>query len=201
MATKVSASGKKATKGKPAQGKPAKGGAKKDGGAQAKAAGAAPTAAALAAFLGVRITPRLTTPQVRKLLKPLPGYVNVLDDAADQYEIDADVLAASGVSATALRDIKARQRALAKREAVAEQVYVSVYQQRMQVDDEAIGMLRKITRRIAALAEDHPDLRVDWKNVLDFMAQFSPGRPGPSDQPDPSGGQPTDDAAAAKKTQ
>jgi hypothetical protein len=143
-------------------------------------AAAAPTSKQLADFLGVVITKPLTTAQIQKLLKALPGYVNVLDDAADQYAEDGDLLRVKDVSASALEDLKAKQRDLARREAVAHEVYRSVYEQRLAVDNDAMAMLRSITRRIAALSDDHPELRTNWKNVLDFMAQFSPPGKKPS---------------------
>jgi hypothetical protein len=56
-------------------------------------------------------------------------------------------------------------------------VYRSVYEQRLQAADEGMGMLFKIARRIEAVAEDDPDIRVRWKSLLDFLSKF---RRGPS---------------------
>ncbi len=143
----------------------------------AAAAAEVPTAQAFAAMIGAKITPRLATAQVRALVKAPPGYVNVLDDAADQYEIDEGTLRVKDVSADALRALKAAQKLLAKREAVAQEVYRSLYEQRLQLDSQAMKMLQAIGRRIAAMKPDHPELGVDWKSVTDFLAEYHPGRP------------------------
>jgi hypothetical protein len=138
----------------------------------------------VATFLGVGLTKRMKPAEVAALKKALPGYVNVLDDAAEQYDKDAKVLAIKGVSAAELLAIKATQKALAEREAVAEAVYRSIYEQRLAADDRGIDMLRKIARRVGALAEDDPTLPIRWKSVLDFLAQFQGG--GRPSTPDPA---------------
>lgn len=168
-------------------------------GTKAKAA-PVPTAAETAAFLGAKMTKALTPAQVKSLLKPLPGYTNVLDDAAAQYEEDGSILAVKGVSASALLDVKARQRDLSKREEIAKEVHRSLYEQRMQADDEGIGMLRGIGRRINALAEDHPELLTNWKSVLDFLAEFAPpGKKASTDDGSGGGGDVTTTVAKLSK--
>lgn len=154
----------------------------------AKAAASKPKASAsklvsskdLAGQLGVQLTRRLDTPAVRKLRKALPGYVNMLDDVAALLEDDADLLNLRDVQPAALLDVQARQKYLAAREGVAEAVYRSIYEQRLQADDEAMGMLLKVARRVDAVSEDDPDILVRWKSLLDFLAKF---RRGPSAAP------------------
>ncbi len=151
--------------------------AKKAGKAKAKQAPARRviTAQALAEVVGVALKPPLRTDQVNRLRKALPGYVSVLDDAADQLA-DDPTLRLPDVKPADLLAAKEEQRALSAREAVLETVYRSVYYQRLQVDDRAIGMLQKIARRVEALAEDDPDLRARWKFLRDFLATFRPGQ-------------------------
>lgn len=143
----------------------------------AKKGKAVPSAAAVAAFVGVTLTKRMTPAQIGALLKALPGYVNVLDDAAELYEEDGKVLAIKGVTAAGLLATKAEQKTLVAQEAAAETVYRSIYEQRLVADDRGIDMLRKIARRVGALSEDDPTLIPRWKPVLDFLAQFQGGRP------------------------
>ena len=66
--------------------------------------------------------------------------------------------------------------ALAAREAVLEAAYMSSYHQRLVVDDEAVGMLRAIARRVQSRAEENPELPIRYKAMLDFLASFQGGR-------------------------
>jgi hypothetical protein len=59
---------------------------------------------------------------------------------------------------------------------VLEAAYVSAYHQRLVVDDEAVGMLRIIARRIQSRAEESPELPIRYKAMLDFLAKFGGGR-------------------------
>lgn len=72
---------------------------------------------------------------------------------------------------------QARLKELSAREGVVEAVHRSIYEQRLQADDQAMGMLLKVARRIDTASEDDPDVRVRWKSVLDFLSKF---RRGPS---------------------
>jgi hypothetical protein len=140
-----------------------------------------PTSKALAALLGVAMSKPLDPKQVARLRRPLPGYTTVLDDAAARLDAET-VLSVKGVTPDGLLGAKASREDLAAREGVAYAVYRSIYEQRMEVDDQAIEMLQKLVRRIEALTEDDPELPVRWKPILDFMAQF---RPGPKTKPAP----------------
>ena len=65
-------------------------------------------------------------------------------------------------------------------EGVAETLYRSIYEQRLQTDDQAIGMLQKIARRVDALTEDDPGLPDRWRFLMDFLGEFRRGdRPVP----------------------
>jgi hypothetical protein len=136
----------------------------------------------VAAIFGVTIQKKLTTKQVQRLRRPLPGYVNMLDDAADKLEADADLIKVKGVSPEALRQAKTDQTFLADREAIAEALHRSIYEQRMIVDDHAVEMLQKIARRIEAESEDNPSLPLRWKALLAYLASFrGGGRPAKSE--------------------
>ncbi len=135
-----------------------------------------PTPKEVAAFVGLTLKPHLTPPQIQKLRRGLPGYVNILDDVADLIEEDAIDLNLKEVTPAGLLDAQARQKEMSAREAVLEAAYVSAYHQRMLIDDEAIGMLRIIARRIQSRAEENPDLLVRYKAMLDYLATFHGGR-------------------------
>jgi hypothetical protein len=143
--------------------------------AAAKAPAKPPTASALAATLGVTLTTPLTTAQVQRLLKPLPGYVGLLDDVADQLDEDASLLNLRGITGAALLALQTRQKALAARESVSQIVYNSVYQQRQQVDSDAMGALFQINKRVLAMKSEDPDLAARWSFLTDFLRKFHPG--------------------------
>lgn len=190
MATTKKAAAKK--KAKPAAATSAKKTSSKGGKGAAKSGttSKAPlTSTALAALLDVKITKRLDTTAVRKLRKALPGYSNMLDDVAALLEEDAALLNLRDVRPADLLAAQARLKELSAKEGVVEAVYRSVYEQRLQADDQAMGMLLKIVRRIETASEDDPDVRMRWKSVLDFLSKFRRG---------PSAPAPVEDEAADK---
>jgi hypothetical protein len=134
-----------------------------------------PTQAELAAMFGVTVKTPLRAEEIWRLRKALPGYVAVLDDAAQLLEDEGEALQIAGVTPAELLAAQADQKYLAGREAVLYGVYRSVYEQRLQVDDRAMKMLEKIARRVNALAEDDPTLKTRWKILLDFLATFRSG--------------------------
>ncbi len=126
----------------------------------------------LAASLGVTIHPALKPEQIRRLRKALPGYVGLLDDVAALLREDAGNFEVAGVTPEALLCAQAQQKFLAAREGVAQAVYRSVYEQRLQADDQAMKMLEKVARRVSALKEDDATLPIRYKMLLDFLATF-----------------------------
>src|SRR5438105_737009 len=98
-----------------------------------------PNATDVAKLLGMTVTKRLSTDQIQRLRKPLPGYVGLLDDAAKQLARDADLLNLPDVTPEALLLAQVRQKYLAAREAVAETVFRAIYEQRLQMDDHAMA--------------------------------------------------------------
>jgi hypothetical protein len=150
----------------------------------------APRPLDLAQMLGVQLTRRLKTDQVRRLRKGLPGYVSVLDDAARQLDEDAEVLGLKDVTPESLLAAQEEQKYLAARETTAEMVYRAIYEQRLQVDDRAMGMLLQIARRVNALAEEDPNLPARWKFLRDFLGGFRASAASRSerDEPDTTGG-------------
>src|SRR5512132_306358 len=135
-----------------------------------------PTATAVADFVGLTLKPALTSVKIQRLRRALPGYVSLLDDIAELIEEDAAELNLKDVTPAALLDAQVRQKDLASREAVLEAAYMSAYHQRLVVDDEAVGMLRIIARRIQSRAEESPELPIRYKAMLDFLAKFGGGR-------------------------
>ena len=138
---------------------------------------AVPTADKLAEVLGVAYTASLDPRIVRAFRKPLPGYVTVLDDAAELVARDGVALGATGVTPSLLISLKAQRQHLAACEAVVDRLARSVYEQRMQVDDAAIGALQKVARFVRLLADDDATLLERWASVLAYLQVFTPGRP------------------------
>lgn len=165
----------------------AKTAAKKSGSAQATKKAKVIGAGELAALVGIAYKPTLKTSEVQRLRRALPGYINLLDDVAELVEEDADVLRVKDVSPEDLLRVQAAHKELSAREAVLEAVYMSAYHQRLVLDHEGIGMLQKVARRITALAEDHPDMPLRYKSLLDFLSTFrGGGRPAKGAAPGPA---------------
>jgi len=129
-----------------------------------------PTAVQLAGFLELKLTKELTPKQVSGLRKALPGYASLLDNAADT--LGDGSLTLKDVSAESLRATQTTRADLLAREQVLYRVWRSAYHQRLQADDEAMGALQKIARRVDALSEDEPDLLDEWKFLTDFFKTF-----------------------------
>ena len=129
----------------------------------------------VAEFVGLTLKPTLKAAQIQRLKRALPGYVSLLDDVAELIADDGDELRLKDVTPAALLDAQARQKELSAREAVLYGAYLSAYHQRLMVDDEAIGMLRAIARRVQSRAEENPDLPIRYKAMLDFLASFAGG--------------------------
>ncbi len=108
------------------------------------------------------------------------------------FPFSSSVAVAKFAAMTPLRDVRpadlismqARLKALSAREGVVEAVYRSIHEQRLQADDQAMGMLLKIARRVDTASEDDPGVRVRWKSVLDFLSKFrcGPSAPAPVEE-------------------
>ena len=140
------------------------------------AAAKVPTAKAVAEFVGLTRKPLLAAVKIQRLRRALPGYVNMLDDIAELIEKDAAELNLKDVTPAALLEAQAVQRDLAAREAILEAAYISAYHQRLVADDEAVGTMRAIARRVQSRAEESPELPIRYKGMLDFLAKFGSGR-------------------------
>lgn len=126
----------------------------------------------LAAALGVTLKPPLKPNQVRRLRKPLPGYAATLNDTAELVATDGAALGLPEGEAEELFDMQRRYKALRTNETVLETVYLSVYYQRLLLDDEAMGALQRIARRVQSRAEEDPQLPLRWSTLLDFLGAF-----------------------------
>jgi hypothetical protein len=133
------------------------------------------TTTQLAAVLGVTISKPLTSDQIRRLVKPFPGYIGLLDDVATQLDDDAALLGLKGITGASLLTLQGQQKFLSQRESVSQMVYESVYQQRQQVDSEAMSALFQINKRVEAMKAGVPDLAARWSFLSAFLAKFRPG--------------------------
>lgn len=129
----------------------------------------------LADALGVELKPPLKANEVQRLRKPLPGYAATLNDAAEMIEQDSEALGFNEGEAEQLLDMQQRYKVLRTNETVLETVYLSVYYQRQQLDDQAMGLLQRIARRVLSRAEEDPQLPLRWSILLDFLGAFRKG--------------------------
>jgi hypothetical protein len=129
----------------------------------------------LAGSLGVELKPPLKTNQVVRLRRALPGYVNALDNTAELLEQDGAVLGFDEATPARLVDMQRRYKKLRTAETLLETVHQSVYHQRLQLDDEAMGLLQSIVRRVQSRAEEDPQMPLRWGALLDFMGAFRKG--------------------------
>ena len=143
--------------------------------------------AALAEALGVELKPTLKPNQMQRLRRALPGYAGLLDDVAELLERDGDGLGFGDVRPDELLDLQRRYKDLRASETLLETVYLSVYHQRLQVDDVAMGLLQRIVRRVQSRMEEDPQMPLRWGILLDFMGAFRKGgrAPAPVEPPAP----------------
>lgn len=121
------------------------------------------------------LKPALPSVKIQRMRRALPGYVNLLDDVAELVAEDQSELKLEEGTAATLLDLQRRQKDLSAREAVLQAAYISAYHQRLGVDDEGMGMLQQIARRIQSRAEENPDLLLRYKSLLDFLGTFRGG--------------------------
>lgn len=157
-----------------------------------------PTASDLAATFGVKLQKPLSKDTIWRFRKPVPGYVALLDDAAQLLKDEGAALQIPDVTPADMLAAQEEQKFLAAREAVLYSVYRSVYEQRLQTDDRAMKMLEKLARRVNALAEDDATLKTRWKVLLDFLSTFRPGAPTKGEPANTAPGEPSGDADLAK---
>jgi len=105
----------------------------------------------------------------------VPGYIEMLDDVARALEREKLELGLADVTPELLEAAKASLVHLHAVEDVAHAVYRSVYEERLTVDDSAMGMMLKVARRVGSHSEDDPQLLTRWKFLRDFMALFHRG--------------------------
>ena len=122
------------------------------------------------------LTEPLSGKEIQRLVKPLPGYTNVLDNVAELLREDGGTLNLREVAPAAVLEVQRQQASLANKEAVAYAVYLSIYQQRQQLDDQGMQILFKVNRRVESREEEDPDLYLRWKFLRDYLRAFHPGR-------------------------
>jgi hypothetical protein len=134
-----------------------------------------PQADEVAKLFGIELKEVPAGDEVHKLRKALPGYAAQLDDAAELLKGEPRLAQLFALSPQALLDTHAEQKALLAKESVAQQVYRSIYYQRLQLDDRGMELLQKIGRQVQFLGEDDPALLSRWKSLLDYLNTFRPG--------------------------
>lgn len=156
----------------------------------------APTAAEVSRSLGVELAPVLSSTQVKRLRRALPGYAAQLDEAVALLAGDADALNVPGQLGEQLAAMRGRHRMLAQAEATLSTAYMSAYHQRLGLDHEAMGLLLMLARRVKSRAEENPELMVRWKTLLDFLGTFRQGGRSASGVDDPEGEGEADEGGA-----
>lgn len=130
----------------------------------------------LAAWLNVKLTKPLDGKKVNQLRKALPGYAEQLDNVANS--IREAPIGLKDVTPQGLLDMQTERASLLAAEQVLHRVWQSVYHQRLQLDDLAMGALQKVARRVEALSEDEQELLDAYAGLLKFFASYRKG-PGP----------------------
>lgn len=130
----------------------------------------------VAELLHVAILPPLDGSEAQALLKSLPGYQAVADDAARFVAKHDAVLRLGDDVYAGLQDGLADVLRLEPVELLLEKLRLSVYHQRLQATDRCMEALYDTTRRIRDFAEAYPEIAEEGQFLLDFMKAFKPGR-------------------------
>ncbi len=136
-----------------------------------------PTAAQIAAFVGVPLAKPLSAEQSRRLIKPMPGYHAVMDNVAANLREDNDILELS-YDPEEVEQRLARAADLAVRNGLLYQVGAGSDGARQVEDGFLMKVLLDCVRRINEESQTHPELLAKWKPILDFVRKNRPGRTG-----------------------
>jgi hypothetical protein len=136
---------------------------------------AIPTAAEIAAFVGVKLGSALRPKAVQQLLKPVPGYRAVIDNVAAYLDEDNDVLKLK-YDETEIMSRLANAKDLSARANVLQTVWVGVDADRQVEDSYLMKVLLDAVKRVREQSGAHPELLVKWAEVLEFVKKYRPGR-------------------------
>ncbi len=136
-------------------------------------------------LLKMELTDPLTTGEVHAMRKALPGYAPHLAASAPKLEKEKLLPKLLDFGPADLMAVHDEQTRMSELESVTKAVYDAAYYQRLQLDDQGMGMLQKIVRKIDALSDDDPRILERWKSLLDFFHKFRPGRPGAEEPASP----------------
>nr|VFJ45285.1 MAG: hypothetical protein BECKDK2373B_GA0170837_101018 [Candidatus Kentron sp. DK] len=130
----------------------------------------------IAKLLNVQYVTPISPTQVRSLHKALPGYQAIGDDAVRVLQGDAPALKLDDALFQDLKQVLSDVERLEPAEQLLEKLYLSVYHQRLQATDRAMGDMYLIARRVRDFAEAEPEISRKAHFLTDFMKAFRPGR-------------------------
>jgi len=129
----------------------------------------------VAELLGVEFTPPLDPSDVQGLHKSLPGYQAMVDDTSRLVQEHAETLRLSPeVKADLIQGLDEVKK-LEPIENLLEQLYQSVYHQRLQATSRCMEGLYSTSRRIREFENAYPKIRAQAQFLFDFLKAFRPG--------------------------
>ena len=133
-----------------------------------------PTLEELTAFLGLSTkTQQLPS---KNLLRELPGYQNVVDNALALYQKHKGDLRLPEEVGKLLEEGMQDVEHLEARERLLKQLYEATYAQRLEATSRCMDGLYQLTRRIREFSSAFPEIFQEAEPILKFMKTFRPGR-------------------------
>lgn len=136
-----------------------------------------PTLKETAAFIGVPLRAPLKPDQARRLLKPLPGYRAVMDNVAKYLREDNHVLELPYDPDEVIARL-GHAKILSCRNALLQEVLAGSEAERQIEDGFLMKVLLDAVKRVKEESGTHPELRQQWREILDFVHKNRPGRTG-----------------------
>lgn len=135
----------------------------------------------MASALQIEFKDPISTDEVKKLYRSLPGYQAVVDDTYELLDKHAQTLRIEKSLASEMREGLEKVKDLEPLEKALHQLYLSVYHQRLQATSKCMDGLYQTSRRIREFSNAFPEIADEAQFLLDFMKTFRPGRKGQTD--------------------
>jgi hypothetical protein len=129
----------------------------------------------LAKQLGVTYDKDIAEKGAKGLLRELPGYTAIADDAAELLSKHGKTLKLEA-GKKELEEALALVKKLSPIESQLEKLYQSIYYQRLNATHEVMQILFDSSRRIREFSNAYPEIAEEAGFLLNFMKTFRPGR-------------------------
>ncbi len=117
----------------------------------------------------------MSSDEVQKLHRALPGYQAVVDDVCELIQKHGNTLALDDNVLTDMEEGLSRVKELEPLERALEKVYQSVYHMRLKATAQCMDGLYQTSRRVREFSNAYPNIKEDAQFLLDFMKAFRPG--------------------------